>query len=134
MRIEIVGQRFVMHRYAGVDDGKSTTVKIGSVPVTTRPDSVPDDVKDNLTPRELRELVDRLSLEHAKVVAQKAQSMLLAFDELLTSATSGALDAENTQRLEKSAIEFARNLRQVSRRNVGRVVLPSGSENTDSST
>jgi hypothetical protein len=113
MRISETGQKIVMHRYGGLNDGKSIMAKIGDVPVGTKPDEIPDDLKQNLTPRELSELVEHLKADQVRMATQKVDVLVQNLQEMLSSAKAGVLSQELVKKLDSSASEFTKQLRRI---------------------
>lgn len=77
MRIKTSKKIHVLSRYSGLSDDKKTTeARIASIPIATKPDEIPNDVKDNLTPKELRELKNFLQHEEKKIAQEVIGTLL----------------------------------------------------------
>lgn len=113
MRISETNQKIVMHRYGGLNDGKSIMAKIGDLPAGTKPDEIPDDLKQNLTPRELSELVDHLKADQVRMATQKVDVLVQNLQEMLSSAKAGVLSQELVKKLDSSVSEFTKQLRRI---------------------
>ena len=82
MRQTIAGDKLTLHRYDGVDDErKSKMARIGSIPLDTKPDAIPEALVDDLTPRELRELKEFLMQEQSKRAVQKLGDIMPTLDD-----------------------------------------------------
>ena len=113
MRISETGQKIVLHRYGGLRDGKSTMAKIGDFTLGTKPDQIPDDLKQDLTPRELGELIKFLNEGQVRMASQKVELFVQSLEEMLSSAKAGVLSDELVKKLDSSASDFAKRLRRI---------------------
>ena len=114
MRQTIAGDKLTLHRYDGVDDErKSKMARIGSIPLDTKPDAIPEALVDDLTPKELRELKESLSQEQGRRAAQKLGDIMPALDDLLACAADGMLGPEQVADLEKTTADFLKRLRRI---------------------
>ena len=115
MRQTIAGDKLTLHRYDGVDDErKSKMARIGSIPLGTKPDAIPEALVDDLTPRELRELKESLAQEQSRRAVQKLGDIMPALDELLACAAAGMLGPDQVADLEKTTADFLKRLRRIS--------------------
>ena len=115
MRQTVAGDKLTLHRYDGVDgEGKSKMARIGSIPLGTKPDAIPEALIDDLTPKELRELKEYLTQEQGRRAVQKLDSVMYDLGDLLAAAASGTLGAEKITDLEKNAADFLKRLRRIS--------------------
>ena len=114
MRITLAVDKLTLHRYDGVDDdGKSRMARIGTIPLCTKPDAIPEALIDDLTPKELRELKEYLTLEQGRRAVQKLVVVTIDMNDLLTSASAGLLGVDQLVELEKTTAEFLKKLRRV---------------------
>lgn len=113
MRISETGQKILMHRYGGLSDGKSTMAKIGDLPLGTMPDEIPDELKQDLTPRELNELIDFLKAGQVLIASQKVEMLVQSLEQMLLSAKAGVLSEELVKKLNSSTSDFAKRLRRI---------------------
>ena len=115
MRQTIAGDKLTLHRYDGVDDErKSKMARIGSIPLDTKPDAIPEALVDDLTPRELRELKEFLMQEQSKRAVQKLGDIMPTLDDLLACVAAGMLGSEQISDLEKTTADFLKRLRRIS--------------------
>ena len=114
MRQTVAGDKLTLHRYDGVDgERKSKMARIGSIPLGTKPDAVPEALVDDLTPKELRELKEYLTREQGRRAVQKLGGVMTDLSELLAAAASGMLTNEQIADLEKTTTEFLKRLRRI---------------------
>ena len=113
MRISETGQKIVVHRYGGLSDGKSTMAKIGDLPLGTKPEEIPNELKQDLTPRELNALIEFLKAGQVRMASQKVEVLVQSLDEMLLSAKAGVLSEELVKKLDSSASDFAKRLRRI---------------------
>lgn len=113
MRISETGQKIVVHRYGGLNNGKSTMAKIGDLPLGTKPDEIPNELKQDLTPRELNALIEFLKAGQVRMASQKVEMLVQSLDEMLLSAKAGVLSEELVKKLDSSASDFAKRLRRI---------------------
>ena len=113
MRISETGQKIVVHRYGGLSDGKSTMAKIGNLPLGTKPDEIPNELKQDLTPRELNKLIEFLKADQVRMASQKVEMLVQSLDEMLLSVKAGVLNEELIKKLDSSASDFAKRLRRI---------------------
>jgi hypothetical protein len=114
MHISKTNKKIILHRYGGVNNSKSIMAKIGEVPVGTKPDEILDELKLDLTPRELIELVEHLSAELVCMATQKVDVLVQNYQEMLLVAKDGLLSVELVEKLDTSASEFIKSLRRIS--------------------
>lgn len=114
MRKTIAGDKLTLHRYDGVnDERKSTMARIGSIPLGTKPDAIPEALIDNLMPKELRELKEFLIQEQGRRAAQKLGGIMTDLNDVLAAAGSGMLGSEQVTDLEKTTTDFLKRLRRI---------------------
>jgi hypothetical protein len=114
MRKTVAADKLTLHRYDGVDDErKSKMARIGSIPLGTKPDEIPEELIDDLTRKEFRELIEFLTQEQAKRAAQKVGGIRTDLDDVLASAASGMLGYEQIAELEKTTTDFLKRLRRI---------------------
>ena len=114
MRQTVAGDKLTLHRYDGVDgEGKSKMARIGSVPLGTKPDAIPEALIDDMTPKELRELKEYLTQEQGRRAVQKLGGVMIDLTDLLAAASAGTLAAEQIADLEKNTVDFLKRLRRI---------------------
>lgn len=92
-------KQYALYRYGGTSDGKNIEVKIGNVPLGTKPDSIPDDIVQDLTPRELNELKDVLVKDQRDLLDQKLSSVEDDLKEIAEAVKAGVLDGQSAAKL-----------------------------------
>lgn len=114
MRQTVAGNKLTLHRYDGVDDDrKSKMARIGSIPLATKPDEIPEELIDDLTPKELRELKEYLTKEQENRAIQKLGGVTADLSDLVAAAAAGMLAAQHVIELEKTTAEFLKRLRRI---------------------
>lgn len=114
MRQTVAGDKLTLHRYDGVDgESKSKMARIGSLPLGSKPDAIPEALIDDLTPKELRELKESLTQEQGRRAIQKLGGITTDLNDLLSAAASGMLGCEKVADLEKTTAEFLKRLRRI---------------------
>lgn len=118
MRITPTADKLVLHRYAGQSDDpngqkKSTMARIGTLERGTKSDAIPEDLKQDLTPRELRELVEYLREEQAVEAARKLAEFTKGLEEMIGYAISGFLNQDERRKLDASVSDFTKRLRRI---------------------
>ena len=92
-------KQYALYRYGGTSDGKNMEVRIGNVPLGTKPDSIPDDIVQDLTPRELNELKDVLVKDQRDLLDQKLSSVEDDMKEIAEAVKAGVLDGQSAAKL-----------------------------------
>ncbi len=85
-------QQYALCRYGGVSDGKNIEVRVGTVPLGTKPDCIPGAIVMDLTPRELNELKDVLVHDHRELLGQKLAAVEVDLKEIVEAVKAGVLD------------------------------------------
>lgn len=115
MRIKTTGSTHSLYRYGGSVDGKGGETKIASVAVGTKPDAIPDDVRDNVTPKEMRELVEFLAGEHITSSRNRVADLARLVDEIAPVLTAEILDADTAAKLTDALARARSAMRRVER-------------------
>lgn len=103
-------KQYALYRYGGTSDGKNMEVRIGNVPLGTKPDSIPDDIVQDLTPRELNELKDVLVKDQRDLLDQKLSSVEDDLKEIAEAVKAGVLDGQSAAKLGVAAKDFLKTL------------------------
>jgi hypothetical protein len=115
MRIKSSGQLHTLYRYGGQVDGKTIEVKIGAVAAGTRPDAISVDLRDDLTQKELRELVEHLDREQLDISRTRLSALVVDLDTAAGLIGSQNLDAEAAEKLADSLSRTTAAVRRVQR-------------------
>ena len=105
--------KFNLTRYGGVVDGKNIEVRVGSVPVNTSPDSIPEHLLDNLSRNELKILRAALAKEQQETLKSKVSGLVADLNDMTCGLDSDLLDAESIKDLHKAASGFLKQARRV---------------------
>jgi len=108
-------KQYALYRYGGTSDGKNMEVRIGNVPLGTKPDSIPDDIVQDLTPRELNELKDVLVKDQRDLLDQKLSSVEDDLKEIAEAVKAGVLDGQSAAKLGVAAKDFLKTLPKTKR-------------------
>lgn len=103
-------QLYALYRYGGVSDGKNIEVRIGNVPIGTKPECVPHGIVLDLTPRELGELKDVLSKDERELLEQKVASAEVDLKTIDEAVRTGALDGQAATNLGVAAKALLKTL------------------------
>jgi hypothetical protein len=106
----------VLRRYAGVLDGKSLDTRIGSIPRDTSPNAIPAEILDDLTPKELRQLQEKLTSVQKEILKSKAFVLVSEMNDIASALESGLLGTESMAELHKAASMLAKRARTVTPR------------------
>jgi hypothetical protein len=118
MKIKSSGQSHKLYRYAGTVEGKSRETNIGTVAVGTKPSEVPPELVENLTPKEMRELVEFLQREQFGLARTKLSSLADDIESAAGLITDETLDEHAAEKLAavlsrcKSAVNRVQRSRQ----------------------
>lgn len=115
MHHKTTGSTHTLYRYGGTIDGKQAEVKIGTLAVGTRPDDIPAEIRDNMTPKEMRELVDILDAEHIALSRQRVIDLVSTIDQVAPMITPTILDADVATKLTESLARATAAVRRVRR-------------------
>ncbi|MBP6902117.1 MAG: hypothetical protein KBC73_18640 [Burkholderiaceae bacterium] len=102
--------QYALYRYGGVSDGKNIEVRIGNVPFGTKPESVPDEIVQDLTPRELGELKDVLAKDERELLELKVASVEVDLKVIDEAVKTGALDGQTATKLGLAAKALLKTL------------------------
>ncbi len=106
MNIVKTKTEYKLSRYAGQHDGKNVEKKIGSVPLKTSGSAIPEELKEDLTPRELRQLIAYLDTETAQRLRDDCESLAQKVDEVTTAVGAGIVEVESLDRIKMAAKAF----------------------------
>ncbi len=106
MQIFKTKTEYKLSRYAGQHDGKNVEKRIGSVPLKTSGSAIPEDLKEDLTPRELRQLITFLDAETAQRIREDCEDLARKVDEITTAVDAGIVAAESLDRIKMAAKSF----------------------------
>ena len=99
MKIKSSGQTHALYRYAEQVEGKTLETKVGSLAAGTKPDEIPPEIAENLTPRELREVTDFLHREQLALTRDALTRLHDALESAAGSITEETLDSLAAERL-----------------------------------
>ena len=105
--------KFNMTRYGGVVDGKNIEVRVGSVPVNTSPDAIPEHLLDNLSRNELKILRAALGKAQQEILKSKVSGLVADLNDVTSGLDSDLLDAESIKDLHKAASGLLKQARRV---------------------
>lgn len=106
MNIVKTKSEYKLSRYAGQHDGKNVEKKIGIVPLKTSGSAIPEELKDDLTPRELRQLIAYLDAETAQRLRDDCESLAQKVDEVTSAVDAGIVEAGSLDRIKSAARAF----------------------------
>lgn len=101
----------VLKRYGGVIDSKNVEARIGTIPLGTSPHAIPDNIVENLTPKELRELQTILAADQKLILIGKCSQLVADLNDVTSALDSGLLDPDALVDLHKAATRFAKRCR-----------------------
>lgn len=87
-------QQYALYRYGGVSEGKNIEVRVGNVPLGTKPEAIPSEIVMDLTPRELNELKDVLVKDHRELLGQKLVAVEVDLKQIVEAVKAGVLDEQ----------------------------------------
>jgi len=93
-------------RYGGQQNGKNIEVRVGLVPLGTLASALDEELKLDLTPRELKQLVEFLNLQTAESIRNDCESLAKKVDEITTAVGAGIADVGSLERLKIAAKSF----------------------------
>jgi len=114
MYIRKSGDNYVLHRYGGSHDGKTLTSRIGAIPIGTSPSAIPDELLQDLTPKELLQLRVELEKEEAVLLASKANKLIGDMADIACSLDAGLMTLEMAENVQRAADKLSRLARRVS--------------------
>lgn len=97
---------YKLMRYGGQQNGKNTEVRIGVVPVGTLASGIDSELMLDLTPRELKQLVEFLNLQTAERIRNDCESLAKKVDEITSAVDAGIADVVTLERLKIAAKSF----------------------------
>lgn len=127
MIIRKSGSKFTLYRYGGVFEGKNLEVRVGSIPVSTRPEAISKDLLEDLTPKEVKALREELGREQQALLKSKISLLVADLNDVSSALDSGLLDAGFVEDLHTAASGFLKRSRRV-------ITKPSGMTSRSEST
>lgn len=115
MRIKSSGQVHTLYRYGGQVDGKTIEVKIGVVATGTLPDAIPMVLRDNLTQKEWRELVEHLEREQLETSRARLSALVSELDIAAGLICPTTMDAAVAEKLADALSRASAVVRRVQR-------------------
>jgi hypothetical protein len=109
--------KLVLRRYAGIRDGQSLDTRIGSIPRHTSPSSIPAEILDDLTPKELRQLQAKLAEIQKNILKSEASALVSGMNDFASALESDTLDGELLAEIHRTASMLAKRARAVAPRN-----------------
>ena len=113
MHIRKTGNKFNLSRYGGVSEGKNLEIRVGSIPIDTSPDSIPADLLEDLSPKDLRALKAVLIAEQQEILKSKVAGLAADLNDLSSALDSGLIDTACVEDLNQAASVFLKRSRRV---------------------
>lgn len=113
MHIRKSGDNYVLHRYGGSHEGKTLTSRIGAIPVGTSPGAIPDELLQDLTPKELLQLKVELEKEEAILLTSKANKLIGDMANMASSLDASLMTLEIAENVQRAADKLSRLARRV---------------------
>lgn len=107
------GSKYTLYRYGGTIEGKNLEVRVGACPAGTSPDAIPQELVDDLTPKELKVLKDELAKEQKAILNAKISGIVGDLNDLSSAIDSGLLDVNLVAELHEAASGFLKCARRV---------------------
>lgn len=102
-----------LSRYGGTADGKNIEVRICSLPMNTTPYAIPEEIIEELTPRELKELRTKLVLYQTQIMTAKVSSLVDGLHEITSALESDLLDHQCVLDLYTAATLLVKRSRRI---------------------
>jgi len=112
--------KYTFYRYGGTKDGKNLEVRVGSCLVGTSPESIPQDLMDDLTPKELKVLREALAKNQRESLNAKISGIVADLNDLSSAIESGLLDLNSVIDLNTAAQGFLKCARRVAPKSPGK--------------
>lgn len=107
------GTKITLYRYGGISEGKSLEVRVGSCPTGISPEAIPQDLMEDLTPKELKYLRGELAKEQKAILQEKIAGVVGDLNDLSSAIESGLLDVTSAMELKVAASGFLKRARGV---------------------
>ena len=107
------GTKYTFYRYGGTQGGKNLEVRVGSCPTGTSPEAIPQELMDDLTPKELKFLRDELTKDLQAILNTKIAGLVSDLNDLSSAIGSGLLDHHSVAKLHTAATGFLKCARRV---------------------
>lgn len=107
------GSKYTFYRYGGTSEGKNLEVRVGSCPTGISPDAIPQELMDDLTPKELKVLKDELAKDQQAILSAKISGIVSDLNDLSSAIDSGLLDVNSVAELHTAASGFLKCARRV---------------------
>lgn len=124
MHIRKSGNKFNLSRYGGVSGGKNLEVRVGSIPIDTNPNSIPAELLEDLSPKDLKALRAVLISEQQEILKSKVSSLVGDLNDLSSALDSGLLNTASIEDLQKAASRFLNWSRRVLPKTKPEIVTP----------
>lgn len=115
MRFKISGKQIILYRYSGQVSGRSVEARVGALQVGTVPDQIPDDLRLDLTPRELAETQAFLGEQLAAALRARVQAACAELAALGPMLGSAGMDTGQAKTVAAEAARFAASARKLSK-------------------
>lgn len=113
MRIKSCSTHHTLYRYGGTVDGKSTTVKIGEVPVDATRDAIPAEIVEELGPRDMRTLIAFLDAKGFETARSELAAFSARAEAVIGLITPEHLDQMTAARLLAASARIKSKVRRV---------------------
>lgn len=107
------GNKYTFYRYGGTFEGKNLEVRVGSCPTGISPDAIPQDLMEDLTPKELKYLRGELAKDQQAILEAKIAEVVRDLNDLSCAIESGLLDVSSVVELKAAASGFLKCARRV---------------------
>ena len=107
------GSKYTFYRYGGTVEGKNLEVRVGSCPTGISPDAIPQELLDDLTPKELKVLKEALANEQQAILKTKISGTVGDLNDLSSAIDCGLLDESSVMELHKAVSGFLKCARRV---------------------
>lgn len=111
MIIRTSGKHYRISRYGGTENGKNIESRIGKVLVGTAPNQIPEALVDDLTPKELRALREKLEADRRVFLAQRVPQIVTELRSLADAIEDGILDTDAMESLRAAADDLLKRFR-----------------------
>lgn len=113
MIIRKTKSHYTLSRYGGVSNGKNLEVRIGVVPLGISPQDVAADIVEDLTPKQLKQLQEKLAADQKQILAGKVACLTADLNDLTSAVESRVLTLDDLVDLHKAATHFVKRFRSL---------------------
>lgn len=99
MKIKSSDKTHTLYRYSGQVEGRTQETKIGTLAKGTKPTEIPEDLAENLTRKEVRELEEFLHQEQVVLARSALTRLRIDLESAIPSITEETLDPTEAERL-----------------------------------